>query len=172
MEAMEAIITRRSVRSYEARKIDKKLVDLLANAMNAAPSAGNLESRHFYFVLDEGMKKKIASCCSERQRERIASAPLIVVACADEKENRYGERGKNLYSIIDVSASVENLLIAAHSLGLGGVWVGAFEEEKVREALSVPSYLHPITLVPLGYPAEKPMPHEKKEMKKIFTFIE
>lgn len=171
MDALEAILGRRSARKFVMRGIEKELLDKLVLAMRSAPSAGNLESRHFYFITDEEMRKRIASCCSERQRENFANAPLMVVACTDERENRYGERGKNLYAVIDVAASVGNLLVAAHSLGLGGVWVGAFEEEGVREALKVPAYLRPITLVPLGYPAEKPLEHEKKEMEEVFTFV-
>ncbi|MEM2963288.1 MAG: nitroreductase family protein [Candidatus Anstonellales archaeon] len=173
MDVKEAILGRRSIRAYLNKKIDRKIIDELVDAMRFAPSSGNLESRNFYFVTNEALRKKIALCCGEMQEEFISSAPLIVVACADRRiEKKYGKRGVELYSIMDVAASVENLHIRAYSLGLGTVWVGAFDEEEVREVLSIPPHLRPITIVPVGYPAEKPEVPPKKVLDEVFTFLE
>ena len=87
----------------------------------------------------------------------IAVAPLVAVACLDRRiAARYGDRGVNLYSIRDVAASVENMLLTAHELGLGSVWVGAFNEYDVAEILELPDNLRPVAIVPIGYPARTP----------------
>jgi len=84
---------------------------------------------------------------------------LVVVGCTDsEIAWRYGERGKNLYSICDVSVSIENLMLLAREEGLGTVWIGAFDEKEVIKILNLPKNLRPIVIVPVGYPAEKPWP--------------
>ncbi len=81
----------------------------------------------------------------------------MVVGCADLRiASRYGERGKELYCIQDTAFSVQNMLLAAHDQGLGTCWVGAFKEELVKEILSLPDYLRPVVLIPVGYPAKIP----------------
>ncbi len=95
-------------------------------------------------------------------QESVAQAPLVVVACADfEKSRSYGERGK-LFAIEDCSASIQNMLLTAHALGLGACWVGAFSEEEVRNLLSLPDHALPVALIPFGYPDEGPRPPPKE----------
>jgi nitroreductase len=87
---------------------------------------------------------------------------LVIVGCVDEnKIKRYGERGKNLYGICDVSASIQNLMLVATQKGLGTCWVGGFEENKIKEILNLPAHLRPIVIVPVGYPAENPKPPKR-----------
>jgi len=88
----------------------------------------------------------------------VELAPVIVVACTDVEAMRalYGKRGTTLYGICDVSAAVENLLLAAWSEGLGSCWVGNFSEQELQKALKIPKRFLPVAVVPLGYPAEVP----------------
>lgn len=129
-----------------------------------APSAGNLQSRKFYFVFNQRIKEKLAEAAFGQSF--IAQAPLVIVGCTDEKVSlRYGERGKNLYSICDVAMSIQNLMLLAQNLGLGTCPVGAFDEKEVSKILNIPKSLRPIIIVPVGYPAEKPVapPRVSKE---------
>jgi len=90
----------------------------------------------------------------------------------DEKiVERYGQRGKDLYSICDVSAAVENILLMAYSQGLGAVWVGAFDEEEVANILDLPENLRPIAIIPVGYPDESPFPPERKDKEEAIVRI-
>ncbi|MEK7804064.1 MAG: nitroreductase family protein, partial [Deltaproteobacteria bacterium] len=94
----------------------------------------------------------------------IAQAPLVGVPCADLLSGRhYGRRGEELYCIQDVACSIENMMLAAHSLGLGTVWVGAFHEEDVAGVLEMPPHLRPVAIVPVGYPAHTPSPPRRVE---------
>ncbi len=123
MTVLDIIRNRHSVRDFKKLDIPEAVVDSLIEALRWAPSAGNLQSRKFYFVLTSGTKKKIASAALNQNF--IAAAPLVVVACADLRiADRYGERGISLYSIQDAAASVMSMMLVAHELGLGSVWVG------------------------------------------------
>ena len=152
---LEIIKERRSIRRFQKKEIPKEIIEKLIEALIWAPSAGNLQSRKFYFVFNQEIKEKLAQAALDQRF--IAQAPLAVVGCTDDKiSRRYGERGRNLYSICDVSASIQNLMILAHSKNLGTVWVGAFDEKEVSKILNLPKNLKPIVIVPVGYPAEKP----------------
>jgi nitroreductase len=158
MTILDIIKNRRSVRDFTDREIPGTAVYDLIEALRWAPSAGNLQSRKFYFVFNEAVRNKLARAGFRQDFVSfIAQAPLVIVACADlHLSARYGERGRDLYCIQDTAASIQNLLLAAHDLGLGACWVGAFKEETVREILNLPDTLRPVAMVPVGYPARTP----------------
>lgn len=156
MELLDIIKNRRSVRRFQDKKIPEDIIDKLVDALIWAPSAGNLQSRKFYFVFGQKTKNELAQAALGQ--DFIAKAPLVVVGCANnEIQQRYGERGKEVYSICDVSASVQNMLLLAYKEGLGSCWVGAFNEKKISEILDLPKNLRPIVMVPIGFPAETPL---------------
>ena len=163
MSILDIIKNRRSVREFKDQEIPESEIDVLIEALRWAPSAGNLQSRKFYFVLNEAVRNKLAQTGLRHDYVSfIARAPLVVVACADLRiASRYAERGINLYCIQDTAASVQNLLLAAHDLGLGTCWVGAFNEDLVKEILDMPDYLRPVVIVPVGYPAKTPKAPER-----------
>lgn len=166
MNIIDIIRNRRSVRDFTDQKIPKSVISILVEALRWAPSAGNLQSRKFYFVFNENVRNKLAqSGLRENFVSFIARAPLVIVACADERiAAQYGERGKNLYCIQDTAASIQNLLLAAHDLGLGTCWTGAFKEDKIKEILDLPENLRPVVIVPVGYPANTPKPPDRVPM--------
>jgi nitroreductase len=155
MNILEIIKKRRSIREFEKKEIPKEIIDELMEAIIWAPSAGNLQSRKFYFVFNQKIKDDLVRLASVQ--EFITRAPLVVVCCADLKiGNYYGERGENLYSVCDVAASIQNLMLLAQEKGLGTCWLGRFEEKEVAKILNLPRNLRPIAILPVGYPAEKP----------------
>ena len=156
MSLLDIIKSRRSIRKFKSEDIPQEIIDDLMGALIWAPSAGNLQSRKFYFIFNKEIKERLVKAASGQNF--IAKAPLVIVGCAnDDISRRYGERGKNLYSICDVSASIQNLMLLAKERGLGTVWVGAFNETEVAEILSLPKNLRPIVILPVGYPAEEPL---------------
>lgn len=174
MNILDIIKNRRSVREFKDLEIPESAIDVLIEALRWAPSAGNLESRKFYFVFNEAIRNKLGQAGLRRDFVSfIARAPLVVVACADLRiASRYGERGTHLYCIQDTAASIQNLLLAAHDLGLGTCWVGAFNEEKVKGILDMPNNLKPVVIVPVGYPAQIPKApdrHPKIDCVKILS---
>ena len=157
MELETAIRERRSVREYAAKDVPQEVIDELIEMAGRAPSAGNLQSRDFIVVRKRTTKEALARAAGEQ--EFVAQAPVVIAVIANLKRVApYGERGRELYAIQDSAASIQNLLLAIHSKGLGGVWVGAFDEDDAARILDLPSYARPVAIIPLGYPAEKPLP--------------
>jgi nitroreductase len=157
MKVLKAVKERRSVRNFLPKEIPGSLIDYLVEALVWAPSAGNLQSRRFIFILNQETRERIALAALNQRF--IAEAPLTVVACTDSRIRRhYGERGVNLYAIQDVSASIMGMMLVAHEAGLGSVWVGAFHEDEVSRVLNLGEELTPVAIVPVGYPEKNPPP--------------
>ncbi|MBI5181434.1 MAG: nitroreductase family protein [Nitrospirae bacterium] len=169
MDVLKAVKERRSIRNFQKKELPEDAVDKLIEAIIWAPSAGNLQSRKFYFIKDDKLKQQIASAAFGQNF--IAEAPLTIVACTDNKiSKRYGDRGAHLYAIQDVSASTMNLMLVAHELGLGTVWVGAFDEWQVFEILNMPQNLRPVAIIPVGYPGRIPAPTSRISKKEAVEF--
>jgi nitroreductase len=157
MDVMTAIKDRRSVREFKGKEIEPEKVAALKQALIWAPSAGNLQSRRFYFVTSDDTKKRLVHAALGQSF--IRDAPLVVVGCADTRIGaHYGQRGVSLYCIQDLACSIENMMLAATSMGLGTVWVGAFHEDEAARILGLPENLRPQAIVPVGYPNESPEP--------------
>jgi len=154
-DCLRLLYDRVSIRRYQPIDVPDELILEILKAGNASPSAGNLQARDFIVVKDAATKKKLAIAALEQMF--IADAPVVIVVCANYPRSMriYGDRGR-LYAEQDATAAVENILLAAHALGLGAVWVGAFHEVVVSSVLGIPEYARPISIVPIGYPAEKP----------------
>src|SRR3990170_6958552 len=160
MEVLQAIKERRSIRRFKDSPVESSKIELLKQALIWAPSAGNLQKRRFFFVYNDKVKEKLV--LASLDQDFIREAPLVVVGCADMTIRRhYMERGTRLYAIQDVSCGIQNMMLLAHSMGLGSVWVGAFDEDEVSAALRLPDNLVPIAIVPIGYPDENPDPPKR-----------
>ena len=170
MDVITAIKNRRSIRRFLNKEIPQEAIEALKDALIWAPSAGNLQSRRFYFVFNNDTKKRIVDAAFHQTF--IAQAPLVVVACADLLIGRhYGERCEELYCLQDVACAIENMMLVACSLGLGSVWVGAFHEEGVAKVLDIPSNLRPVAIVPVGYPSHSPSPPHRVEKEEAIIEI-
>lgn len=160
MTVLDAVKKRRSVREFRSESIPDSVLDKLKDALIWAPSAGNLQSRKFYFVLNNKVKEKLAAAALNQKF--IAKAPLTIVACTDSQIRlHYGERGAGLYTIQDVAASLMGMMLVAHEEGLGSVWVGAFHEDEVARILDLPNHLRPVAIIPVGYPSSIPITPER-----------
>jgi nitroreductase len=169
-KVFQTILKRRSIRDFKKGPIPKEVLEKLKEAIIWAPSAGNLQARKFYFVFNEEIKKELA--IAALGQNFIKKAPLVIVGCADlEKISHYGEKGKNIYAICDVSAAIENLMILATEEGLGTCWVGAFDEERVSKILNLPKNEKPIVIVPVGFPDEAPLAPEREPKESLIKEI-
>lgn len=167
MDVFEAIKGRRSVRRYSGKEISDEDLKAILDAAIHAPSAGNIQPWIFIIVKDADTRKSLAGAAYGQRF--IAEAPLAIVVCADERASArgYGSRGRSLYCIQDTAAAIQNILLAAHALGLGSCWVGAFDEDAAREVVKTPREVRPIALIPIGYPAEKPSSTRRKSLNSV-----
>jgi nitroreductase len=169
-EVSKLVKARRFVRDFEKKELPKATVDKLIDGILWAPSAGNLQSRRFFFISEQKIKNQLAVAALGQQF--IAEAPLVVVGCTDSSIGKtYGDRGIYLYSIQDVACSIMNLMLTAYENGLGTVWVGAFSEGEVAKILELPAHLRPVAIVPVGYPSRIPKAPPRLSAREAVTFI-
>lgn len=154
MDVVDAIEGRTSIRVFKADPVDDSVVDEALKLANRAPSAGNLQARDFVVVRNRAMKGRLMEAAYGQ--DFVESAPVVIVCCANlERISHYGERGRSLYCLQDVAASVQNMMLYLHSRGLGSVWVGAFDEAMAAAALGLPAHIRPVAILPVGHPAER-----------------
>ncbi|MDG6224891.1 MAG: nitroreductase family protein [Candidatus Thermoplasmatota archaeon] len=152
MELWSAMSKRRSVRNFSILPPSDAMIEKLLEAARAAPSAGGLGSRKVFVVKAESKRRALADAC--HGQEFVAQAHVVLLFCADlDRITPYGDRGRNLYCIQDVAASVQNVLLRAVDIGLGACWVGAFDEGTVSEIIGLKEGIRPLALVPVGYEA-------------------
>jgi nitroreductase len=170
MEIFSTIEGRRSIRRFKKEPIKDSLIYKIVSAGIWAPSAGNLQSWEVILVKDPEKKQKLSEAAFFR--DFIAEAPTIIVLCANQQVSGaiYDERGLELYCIQDAACAAQNMLLATHALGLGACWVGAFDEQSVSDALSIPSFVRPVALLPIGYPNEKPFAPPRRDLDDFLHF--
>ena len=159
--AIENIMTRVSVRQFTGEKISAEQIDTLLRAAMAAPSAINKQPWAFIVVTDEMLMAKLGE---EMPYSRLSNHPACaIVPCGDLSKAIEGEMAN--FWINDVSAATENLLLAAHAMGLGAVWTGVHPDmeraAKVQRILGLPEHIIPLCIVPVGVPAEQPEVKDK-----------
>ena len=166
-QAIKNIMTRVSVREFTGEKINEAQIDTLLRAAMAAPSAINKQPWAFIVVNDEAVLAKLGEALPY---SRCSNHPAVaIIPCGDLTKAIPGEMAN--FWINDVSAATENLLLAAHAMGLGAVWTGLHPDmnraKMVQEMLSLPEYIIPLCVVPVGVPAEQPAVKEKYNAENI-----
>ncbi len=158
MDAIEAMKTRRSVRSFKPDPVPKEVIEDIVDCARLAPTALNYQPWEFIVVTDPQMRKRIAD--ETDYGKFIAQAPIcIAVFCRNVK-----------YYLEDGSAATQNLLLAAHAHGLGACWVAGDKKpyaSRIAELLGVPSGYKLVSLVAMGYPAEKPGRISKRSLREV-----
>ncbi len=167
MDVFGAIKGRRSVRAFKPDPVDEKDLKKILDAGRQAPSAGNCQPLELVVVRDEGIKQKLVRAALGQSF--VGEAPVVVVVCANipRTASRYGKRGAELYSIQDTAAAAQNMHLAAHALGYGTCWIGAFDEGAAAKAIKATPDIRPLAIVPIGRPAEKPSPTPRIPLSKI-----
>lgn len=158
-DALSVIMTRTSVRSYTDAPISEATIDTLLRAGMAAPTAGNKQPWKFVVVTERALLDSLA----EGNWKMAAKAPAAIVVCGDTTNVFPGE-GRD-YWIQDCSAASENILLAAHALGLGAVWCGCYpisdRVARVQKLLELPAGIVPLSVLVMGYPTEAHQPKDK-----------
>ncbi len=158
MEFFEVIKKRHCTRSFDSKKpVRDEDIAKIIDAGKRAPSAGGIYPVEFRIIKDQKTKDKLVESTRNVIRFRvmdfIAQAPVVLVIYADVEKTtaKYGERGKDLYVIQDAAAAAENIFLTSIALGLSACWVGAFDEDIVREVLNLKKNERPMVIMPIGY---------------------
>jgi nitroreductase len=166
MELSEAIRERRSIRAFKKQDVPEEIAEKLIDAARQAPSAGNIQPWEFVIIRRQDVKEELVKAAGQAF---VEEAPVVIVVCANEKRSSmgYGVRGKILYCIQDTAAATQNILLTAHSLGLGTCWIGAFNEDKAGKAVNAPEGIRPVAIIPVGYADESPLQRNIRPLNQI-----
>lgn len=170
MNVLDCIKTRRSIRKYKDKQVPWDDIVNILQAGRMAPSAGNILNWKFIVVKDDGKRKAIAEACSQQWWMEQAPIHIVVVAEPEKCERFYGARGRRFYTLQNVAAAVENMLLAANSLGLGSCWVGAFDEDALRTILILPEQVDVHAVITIGYADEKPQLPPRPRIEHVIYF--
>jgi nitroreductase len=158
VETLDALMTRRSVRAFTDEPVTPEQLDVLLRAAMAAPSASNGRSWRFVVVRDRERLERISN--ATLFSKPMAGAAVGLVICADRPTLKYPG-----FWVIDCSAAIENLLLAAHATGLGGVWIGVHPiapfRAAVRRVIEAPRTVIVHSMVAIGHPAQTPAPVDR-----------
>ena len=169
MDFYEVIRTRRSIRSYKPDPVPDEVLMRVLEAARIAPSGSNRQPWKFIIVKDENLRRRVAQACHNQMF--IAEAPIVIVACGYKIHwNRGGYMG-DLSMLIDVSIAFTHLILAARAEGLGTCWIGAFDNEEVKNLLNIPKEVNVVAITPLGYPKDEEFrePGPRKPISEIIS---
>ena len=180
MDIMQAIKERRSVRRYRPDPVPEEILNAVLEAARWAPSWANTQCVRYVVVKDPDTKAKLAEAllwhnpAGNPATEAVRSAPLVIVACAETGKSGFykGEArtDKGDCFMLDVGIAIENLALAAHSLGLGTVHVAYIDAKKMEKILQVPEGVRVVELTPLGYPDGPVKGPGRKELSEIVFY--
>ena len=164
------ILSRTSIRQYTDEDVADSQLEALLRAGMAAPSCCNIQPWHFVVVKDSAMRQQMADAFGPAKP--AAKAPVVIVVCGDMQTMRESPVSDNPdYWVCDACAATENILVAAKSLHLGGVWMGVWPMQNriatLQQLLGLPNYIIPLNMIAIGHPAENPEPKDKWKPERI-----
>jgi nitroreductase len=160
VNALQTIFERRSIRKYKPEAIPEKDLGRILEAGRQAPSAANRQPWHFVVVGQPEQKRRVAQACNGQMW--MADAAYIVVAVGLPQVS-------SKWYKVDVAIAMENLVLAARSLGYGTCWIGAFNPEQVKEVCQLPPDAEVVVCSPLGVPDVSPPARGRKAWDEVFS---
>ncbi len=164
MELSEAIKNRRSIRKYKKEEISNEIINELLIAAMMAPSARNTQSWQFIVIKKREILDNLADI--HPYAKMLKEAPLAILVCGDKSVEE-----SEPYLCQNCSAATQNILLAAHALGVGSVWLGVYPRseriEPIKHLLSIPETILPISLIALGYADEFKVNPDRFDNKKV-----
>ena len=155
MTVFDVIESRKSIRKYSTKDIENEKLNIILEAGRLAPSWQNNQCWRFVVVKDKDIIKQLAlkSGFISKVNFFIKDVPVVIVACANPKESGF-MNGQHYY-LVDTAIAFQQMMLTAWEMGIGSCWLGAFNEEKVKQILDIPENIKVVALSPFGYPTKK-----------------
>lgn len=170
MDIFQVIRDRRSIRKYKETPVERAKIEQILDAARLAPSWKNSQCWRFLVLMEADKKARLLGAFPDDNpgKKAIAMAPVVILACADPAESEV-ENGID-YFVADTAIAFEHLCLAAHAMGLGTCWMGWYDENRIKQALSIPPEIRIVGLTPLGYPDQEPKARPRKGLSEIVSF--
>ncbi|MBN1289330.1 MAG: nitroreductase family protein [Actinobacteria bacterium] len=163
---IDPILNRRSIRKFRDENVEPGLIEQVLEAARLAPSWKNLQTWELLVITDAGKRSEVAGTMEGNPaRNAITQAPVLIIVCADP--TRSGVMNGKEYYMTDIGIVMDHIMLEASSLGLGTVFVGLFDEEKIRGIFGIPGQYRIVAMTPLGYPEKIPEPRPRKGIEEI-----
>lgn len=159
MDFFEVIQKRQSIRKWQARPVEKEKLNCILEAINRAPSAGNFQAYEVYAIESAERRKQIADATWDQAY--LANAPVLLAFCSHPARCQYGPEP---YPLEDTTIACTFAMLAVTALGLGAVWIGAFDPKKIAAVMNLPEGQIPVALLPIGYADETPERTPRREL--------
>jgi nitroreductase len=176
MDLIEAIKARRSIRAYKPAPVSEEDLNTVLEAARQAPSWANTQCWRFVVVKDKETKAKLVNTLTPTNGARpgMEQAPLVIVGCAVLGKSGY-KRGevmsdKGDWFMFDTALAMHNMVLAAHSLGLGSIYIGLFDAKAAAKILDLPDGVVVVALLPLGYPEGEGKVTTRRDMSEIVYY--
>jgi len=166
MSVQEIVRLRRSVREYLPTSVTEDQLDAVLEAGRLAPSASNLQDWKFLVVRELETRKKLSAAC--HNQEFVGQAPVVIVACGTNPTRKMPCGWEA--APVDLSIAVDHMTLVARELELGTCWIGAFDQQAVKDALGIPEDVSVVTLTPLGHPQSWPQPRPRKRFEEVVCY--
>jgi nitroreductase len=166
MEFSELITRRYSVRAYKPDPVPDEVLHQVLEAARLAPTAANKQPIQFVVIHPAGREAELKRIY---KADWFTRAPVVICACTVPAQAWVRGDGKN-YADVDVTIALDHLILAAANAGLGTCWIAAFDVKAAREVLGLPDSVEPIAFTPLGYPADRPRPKQRKPLSELVRY--
>ncbi len=166
MDVFKAITQRKSIRKYKNTDVEDEKLQKILESARIAPSAANRQEWKFLVVTNQETRDKLVEAANGQKF--VGEAPITIVACSTESE-RVMPCGQYAYTV-DLSIAVSFMILEATELGLGTCWLGAYDEGKVRDILSIPKDIRVPAMFTLGYADETPAPRPRRDLDQIVAY--
>lgn len=170
MEFDQVVRKRKMIRKYLPNMIPDSIINKILKNASKVPSAGHTQVQEFIIVRDPAIKKKLRQ--ASVNQKYVEDAPVLIVVCSNTSRSvgRYGQRGRDFYSIIDGAFASMIILLSAVNEEISAAFVGAFEDDKISRILELPEYVKPIGIITLGYPDESPAKLNRIENEQLLHY--
>ncbi|MBN1794390.1 MAG: nitroreductase family protein [Candidatus Omnitrophica bacterium] len=173
---LEVIRSRRSIRNYQDRPVEEEKLQACFDILRYAPSACNSQPWHFVVVTDYEKRRALCDTFTGAYSfNRFADRAPVILAAVIDREKKIPFLGSMVrrvnFALIDVAIACEHILLQACALGLGGCWIGWFNERAIKKILAIPRSKKVISLLTLGYPESQPSAErERRSVAEIVSF--
>ena len=162
-DSIKTILTRRSIHSFTDQPIEPSIIETLVACGMAAPSAHNRRPFHFVTITEVATRQALKD--KSMFGKMMDESPLVIAVCGDKLLQPVHD-----FLIEDCSAATQNILLGAHGLGLGAVWIGVFAltgwQKFITKTLKLPGHIIPVALIAIGYPNQTRKDRERFEANK------
>lgn len=166
-ECMAELATRQSIRKFTDAPVSDEVVQNILKMALQAPSAGNRQPWRIVVVRDRDKLEELSQAALNQKFIATCQVLLGIFGVPEESAERYGDRGRDLYVLQDTAALTYALLLGIHYNGLGGCWIGAFDDDLVAKAFNAPPGYRPVAMIPVGAYEKTPPPRPRREVSEV-----